>query len=496
MKKIHIYILSIVALAGMISISSCTKELGELNIDPNNSTNATPDQLIGPAVYETLAINLNRSHRLNGDLMQDHVTRIDGDEVHRYVIRPNESDYLWNNWYLKLTNFKDIYNSGEATGSKTYMAIGLICQAWVYSLLTDTFGDIPYSEANRGREGLLTPKFDAQKDIYTDIFAKLDSANNLLKTPTTTLTLDQIKNDVLFGNATSATAYASSWRKFGNSLYLRLLMRVSAKNELVANGMTPADKIRDIAQTNSANYPIFTNNSESAIVKFTGVSPLFSPFYLWRDYDWNGSISLGQFFVNNLKEWGDPRIERWATKSQNVYEGIPSGYEQTKVPEARSTYPVALKTEALLGNIMNYPELQFILAEAALKGYISGSPKTYYDSGVINGITLWGYAVPADYLINPELAWNDSELEDVKMEKIMTQKYYDMFFTDFQQWFEYRRTGKPTLPKGEGLRNNGEMPSRLYYPIFLQSLNGANYNAAVAAMGSDDLNTKMWWQKN
>ena len=145
---------------------------------------------------------------------------------------------------------------------------------------------------------------------------------------------------------------------------------------------------------------------------------------------------------------------------------------------------------------MNYPELQFLLAEAALKGYITGDPKTYYDNGVNNAITLWGLTVPTDYFNNPALAWNASGTDDAKLEQIQAQKYYTLFFTDFQQWFEYRRTGHPYLPKGPGLQNDGLMPSRLKYPVYVQSLNSANYNAAVAAMGGpDDLNTKVWWNK-
>jgi hypothetical protein len=493
MKKLKLYT-AFLLLLSILAATSCKKELEELNVNPNNSTNATPDQLIGPGLYEMLTVNLNRSHRINGDFMQVHVPRIDGDDLHRYVIRPNESDYMWNNWYLRLTNFKDIYNSAEVLQSNAYKGISLILQAWTYSLITDTYGDAPFSESNMGKERILSPKFDTQRDIYAGIFTALDSANTLLKTPGT-LTLDQIKLDVLYGRSVDANTYALNWRKFGNALFLRLLMRVSAKPDAIANGKSAADKIKEIAESNKSNYPLFANNEESAILRYTGVAPVLTPFALWRDYDWNGTISLSQFFVNNLKEWSDPRLTKWATVFNGSYEGIESGYEVTKVPDARSTYPVGLKTEPLLGNIINYPEVQFILAEAALKGYISGDPKTYYETGVNNAITMWGYTVPANYLSTPDIMWDPAISFDLKMDKIMLQKYYTLFFTDFQQWFEYRRTGHPVLPKGPGLRNNGEMPSRLYYPVYLQSLNRANYNAAIAAQGPDDINTKVWWDK-
>ena len=81
------------------------------------------------------------------------------------------------------------------------------------------------------------------------------------------------------------------------------------------------------------------------------------------------------------------------------------------------------------------------------------------------------------------------------MEQIHLQKYYALFLVDLQQWFEYRRTGHPILPQGPGLQNNGEMPSRMTYPVYVQSTNPTNYQLAVAAQGPDAINTKVWWQK-
>jgi hypothetical protein len=147
---------------------------------------------------------------------------------------------------------------------------------------------------------------------------------------------------------------------------------------------------------------------------------------------------------------------------------------------------------------MNYSEYQFILAEAAAKGWIAAPAEGYYKNGVLSGITLWSptYAVPIDaYLTAADLTWNEAASLDQKMEMIHLQKYYSLFGTDFQQWFEYRRTGHPILPKGAGLVNGGVMPARLQYPVYVQSSNPDNYQAAVAAQGPDAINTMVWWQK-
>jgi hypothetical protein len=469
-----------------LMLISCTSDFPEINTNPNTSVAATPESLLAPAIHNVVTRNQDRAMRIGNELMQVHVTTVDTREFHRYQIRPSESDYMWRNWYLQLTNIKDIYKNAEftkQTGYQTFMGISLILDAWVTSMITDMYGDVPYSDANKGTEGETTPKFDRQEDIYRDLLRKLHEANKLLTTNTNLP--DDIKTmDPLYqGNA-------MLWRKFGNSLYLRLLLRVSGKSSLNA-----AAKIKTIVQDSAASYPVFSTNAESAILKFTTTAPLTSAFYTWRVLDFNGDKGYSEFFINNLNAWGDPRLARWSTLISGVYTGIPSGWSPGQVPEIQSTLLSTLINEPLLGNIMNYAELQFILAEAALKGYITADPKTYYDQGVTNAITHWTLTVPTGHLDKEEIMWDETADLEGKMERIHVQKYYTLFFTDFQQWHEYRRTGHPVLPVGEGVLNEGKMPSRLTYPINVQALNSANYQDAVNAMGGDDINVKVWWNK-
>ncbi|WP_017260023.1 SusD/RagB family nutrient-binding outer membrane lipoprotein [Pedobacter arcticus] len=471
--------------------ASCTDGFKKLSKNPNSSEFALPQALLAPAITDVVAKNMNRSaKRINNELMQVHVLTGDVEgRIFRYDIRKSEADYNWNNWYLQLTNFKNLYTSAEDlykinsnNSNKTYMAISLICQSWVASLLTDTYGDVPYFDANKGKEGVLMPKFDKQEDIYLDIFSKLEQANELLKT-NANLTGELAGSDPIYGGV------ALNWRKFGNSLYLRLLLRVSGKAGTVAT-----DKITEIVQTKISNYPLISNNAESAILKWTGVLPYQSPFQTDRDADWN-ILRLADFFVNNLKNWGDPRIAKWATLSQGEYAGIPSGYPVGASPTPRSAMPLALKIDPLLGNILNYSELQFILAEVAIRGWYNGNAQTHYEAGITNGITLWGASVPSNYLNGIHIKWDNNEGPSSKIEKILLQKYYALFFTDLEQWFEYRRTGYPDLPKGLGLINNQEMPARINYPVYLQSTNRDNYLEAIGRQGADDINTKVWWQR-
>lgn len=502
----------ILAMFGLL-LSSCTKDFREINTDPNNIPNALPQQLLAPALVSTLTYNMIRNRNFNNELMQVTVNMSDAEgQVFRYDYRSNWSDYLYNGWYSELTNFKDVYklasDTTTANYNTSYMGISLICQSWIYSLLTDTYGDIPYFESNKAKKedgGIMEAVFDKQKDIYLDIFKQLEQANILLSAGTA---ISTSSDPVYYGNV-------SRWRKFGNSLYLRLLLRVSGKAEVTSDVIA---KIKEIVDDPST-YPVMTSNDESAIIRWTGVSPYTSPLLTVREQDFR-LPGIASFFIDNLVNWNDPRIDiaygtgsptvtnRWAIAPyQGAYQGVPSGYSPGNTPVKKSYFysitnnnstGPTLMTEPLAGMMMNYAELKFILAEAAVKGWITGDAETYYNDGVKNSINLWlpNWPVPVTtYLQAADMQWIPAATLNEKMERIHLQKYYALFLNDLQQWFEYRRTGYPALPQGSGLRNNGIMPARMTYPVYVQSTNPTNYQVAVAAQGPDVISTQVWWQK-
>ncbi|KIA96422.1 hypothetical protein OC25_01300 [Pedobacter kyungheensis] len=508
----------------MTTLSACDKDFQEVNIDPINILSTTPDKLLAPALVNTLTPGMIRNRNFNNELMQVTVSISDGDgTVFRYEYRNTYSDYLWNAWYVQLTNFKDVYKLAGKPGmeNKSYQGISLVCQSWVYSMLSDTYGDIPYFHSNEGSTGVLEPVFDKQQDIYLDIFKKLEEANTLLaEGKAITPSSDPIFNGDI-----------AKWRKFCNSLYLRLLLRVSGKAEVSAQVIA---KIKEIVDTNPVNYPIMTANTESATLKWTGLTgtdPFVNPYVNGIRVQDFRSPAIGSFFIDHLRDWADPRIDistangyannginrlGIAQGSTGGFKGVPSGYlvgsgvvkesyfysyDQTSSSVAIAAR--SLQQSALTGILMNYAELQFILAEAAVKGWINGSAETYYNTGIANAINYWVPSFPTtissskftDYVTNADIDWNNTLSTDEKMEQIHLQKYYALFLVDMQQWFEYRRTGHPVLPKGPGLRNGGVMPARMVYPVYVQSANPTNYQKAVAGQGADVISTQVWWQK-
>jgi hypothetical protein len=510
MKKYFNKISVVLLILAFVS-QSCTKDFEEINTNPNTSPFALPQQFLAPALINSVTTSQLRNRNFNNELMQVTVDISDADgKVFRYDYRNTWADYTWNNFYAQLTNFKDLYRAAEdpVNYNQSYMGIALVSQAWLYASLTDIYGDIPYSEALMGRDSnLFEPKFDTQKDIYLGLFEKLEEANTRLKAGTAI----EGGSDPLFNGS------VAKWRKFGNALYLRLLMRIAHKAETSDFVLA---KIKEIAETNTAAYPMMSSNDDSAILKWTGNAPLNNPYISVRQQDFRAP-SIGSFFIDNLVDWNDPRINiplygsnginRWRIATTGgQYIGVPSGYAPGEDHSKKSyfysndQYNESLQNEPLTGMIMNYAELQFILAEASLKGYINKVPSTYYKAGVLSAITLWipTWPVATDvvtnvdgYLANADMAWDDANTFEEKMQKIHLQKYYALFLTGFEQWFEYRRTGYPKLPIGAGLKNNGEMPSRMTYPVYVQSTNPTNYKLVVQNQGADNISTKVWWQK-
>ena len=139
--------------------------------------------------------------------------------------------------------------------------------------------------------------------------------------------------------------------------------------------------------------------------------------------------------------------------------------------------------------IFPYSEIEFIKAELEWKVGNHTAAKTAYEKAVKAAIEQWGLTMPATYFTNTNAAYNGT------LARIMLQKYYGLFFVDYQAWFEYRRTRFPVLPVEAGMLNGGVMPSRFQYPISVRISNPEKYQEAVTGMGGDNINSKVWWER-
>ncbi|MEO9022142.1 MAG: SusD/RagB family nutrient-binding outer membrane lipoprotein [Ginsengibacter sp.] len=463
-------------------ISSCTKNLDELRKDPEAVAKAIPASFLSNALYTATSTLVTQGHTINDQLMQVSVLKQNDNEIHRYIILPNNYTSAWTPLYKPLVNIEEMIKSARSTNDPNYESIGLTLKSWILSNITDIYGDVPFTEALRGVEAITTPKFDPQKQIYDSIFVYLERANNgyVLNKP--------LGGEDLLFNATSSAANMMKWKKFTNSLRLRLLMRVEKK------GAEYTNQIKMIL-SDPSKYPMMQNVSDGAALYYTGITPFLNPFFGYRDFDFNQKLQYSAFFIDYLKGVDDPRLPVIATKtSGGEYLGVPTGYptsQQSVISNTSySTYQPDLKSNDKMGSILQYAEVEFLLSEAALKGYSSDDPKVHYDNGIKASMNYWGItSIPSDFLNNPEIAY------DGTLEQIMTQKYFALFGNGFDQWFEYRRTGFPVMVPGPEMANDGMMPSRIPYPLIESIYNLDNYNQAVTQMGGDDINVKVWWQK-
>lgn len=476
--------------------ASCKKSFEDLNTDPNRPKQITPGVMLGQMQYRIVNSNVQGARNFTQELMQVDAPRAStgGAGLHRYIVNPGAA--VWSDYYSYLTDIEDIYAIADNLKENNYKAIALVYKCWAYSILTDLYGDVPYSQATKATVGTFQAAFDKQKDIYIQILKDLDAANMLFDdTKALTYGGDLVYN----ANALSGgkNIGIQKWKKFCNSLKLRLLLRILKRNAEVNVNEQISVIIGD-----AAKYPVFTANTDEAILRYPGSFPYFNPFFNARQLDWREGTYYTKFFLNKMNTDSDPRRAIWSTtvnvNSVNVYQGIESGYPTTTeyLVNKNSSYSDGLKTLPQLGIMMTYAEIEFIKAELALKGFTTGkTAKQHYESGITSSMLQWGATMPSGYLQQAGVLYNSAATAEQQLEQIMLQKYYAYFFVDYQSWFEKRRTGYPVLPRGAGIPVENNFPNRVPYPTYLQSLNPQNLAAAVASMGGDRSDIKVWWDK-
>jgi hypothetical protein len=473
----------------LLSINACTEKFDELNIDPNNPTTIGSQYLFPYAVEKSVDRywgGNTRFERLNLDgamLWIQYLARnIYSNEGDNYGITPTFYNNTWKSLYNDgLVNFQRIINESGTTGktpNKNYEGVALVMRSWVFSLLTDLYGSIPYTDALKGTDSspVYTPSYDSMDKVYAGLLNDLKIANEKLTVGGPSVTGDIIYNgDIL------------KWKKFANSLRLRLANRQSAKKSAESRAI-----MKEIL-ADATKFPIFTSNADNALLANTAVRPSNNEWHevmiIGSRTDWNISKTL----VDKLSALGDTRLGVFANRNKaNTYEGVPNG-----LPDAIAT--TYLSTGSVLGDyftrantpsvIMTYSELQLILAEAAFDGDIDGVPSDYFKKGVDASFAQYSLATPADYL---------KTVGTISKEKIIEQKWIALFGQGVEAWTEYRRTGFPKFAPRDPravFENDGIVPTRLPYPTTEYSLNKAKLDEGIKITGTDNMKTKLWWSE-
>lgn len=359
------------------------------------------------------------------------------------------------------------------------LAIIEIMEVYTYSLLVNTFGNVPYAGASGSglkSEALnpdnLVPQYDDAAAIYDDLFTRLDKAISQLKTGADS-----------FGSADLIyKGNVASWLKFANSLKLRMAMTLADVNS------TKAKSIAEAAVTAG----VFKANSDNAALVYLSTTPNTNPIWVGLIQSSREDYVASNTMMDMLKASNDPRITLYYTKDNaGGYSGGIYGRSNAYITYSKAG--AAMTATTTPGVLLSYDEIAFYLAEAAARGYsVGGTAESFYNAGITASILYWGgtAAAATTYLTEPTVAFATAT-GSTPLQKIARQKYLALFNRGLEAWTEYRRFDYPTFNKPP--IPQGDFPLRYTYPNSEQNANINNYAAAAAAIGGDKLTTKVFW---
>lgn len=548
--------ITIITMACALFFASCSDEYMEnMNTDPSKAATIDPNAQLTTAQLQTygdlsmMEIYRNYHYAFTQQLMGCWNTTNYGG---RHTLDNNEMSRIWTSFYTQsLKNIIDAqYRTAEDAEKVNINSVLRIYQVYLMSIITDTYGDAPFSEAGLGfLEGKFNPKYDKQEDIYNAFFLELEDAVNKIDP-----TKDKVTGDLIYAGD------VTKWQQLANSLRLRFAMRISNVN--------PTKAQTEFENALAANGGVITDASSDALIKYMTIAFSFGQ-EAYSDYRGN-SLSqllfgndpannpsyLCSTFFNQLYNSGDPRtfkISRCyydglmsATSPDNrvditqemIEKGIafsprdpgayswepwPTGYDSDICAELAVNNPsvtatMAREVEPKLANnflksdnpgvVMTSAEVKFLMAEATVKKWNVGSAlaEDLYKQGVRAAMDFLtdNYGCTAttdaefDAFIQDKGAFGHTDNQ--KLEAINTQAWILHFTNPAECWANVRRSGYPKLKSpaeygfGQYLTGGTEIPVRLCYPVLESSYNKKSYNEAIERMGgTDNWHSLLWW---
>lgn len=478
------------ALAGslVMSLAACGEDITSINKNPNAPTEVNPEFLFPQGVSSVVGIIGGTTFDMTmTSLWAQHYAKIQYVDEDWYDIRPGTIDAYWSALYAGgLQDLRQAADKATVLGNANKNAPALIMRSWALGVMTDLWGDIPFSQANNGdaADGTTTPKYDAQKDVYAGLLTELKAAS------------DKIGSGSTYGNADPIYhGDMAKWKKFANSLRARDALRLSKRDPATARAQVSA----------ALAAGVFTSNGDGARLVWPGDGTNDAPIYSnQRPPDGKGSRDdhrISKTMVDTLKSLSDPRLDVYAqctpvsvAAGGCEYVGVPNGLTSP------AAIALGLTKTSKIGKVfhdpqgptwlMRYSEVLFIQAEAAARGWISGDAGSLYNAAITASMQEYGISAGAiaTYLARPSVAYASS----TGLTQIALQKWIALFGQGSEAWSEYRRTGVPNLKAGPA----AIIPTvarRLTYPLSEQSFNKANLDAAIAAQGGNALTNRVWW---
>jgi len=538
MKRIN-SIKFLCAAATVFGLASCDKGFVEKNQNPYAFTTVEPSILLSSGERFVSA----GSWEVEGTIAQQFVNAYNSGATIGYQFNnlngaETYNNTRWNQMFnqpngaLRLLDRALELAKGDPNKANLLQMIRIL-RAMNYMILVDSYGDVPYSEANKAYTGtavsILTPKYDKGADIYTDLYKELKEARAALTTTASAANTGvAVNTDIIYGTSitsTSAAVQIPKWQRFAGSLMLRLGMRYSKSDATKAQAIV-ADALSGpgvmAATADDAFIPFNATDGNPLNAGPRGTNPF--NYYLYEP------------FVNQLKNTRDPRGKYIAAYYQNPNTiggtpqdtvlanqfGFPLGYDNLTIT-TKADYKGAAQAGAgfrysqlnynSFGSntapifVCTYAQTQLLLAEARLRGWIAtGTTDNYYATAIRSNMDRFASypnaaAIPAlnydSYMRQASVALTGDFNTDLA--KINTQYWVVSLGNTAEVFANFRRTGLPALtpnPYGTPLpASTGGFARRMPYPSIERSANAASYNAAVASMGGDDVTQRVFWDK-
>ncbi|MGJ8590953.1 MAG: SusD/RagB family nutrient-binding outer membrane lipoprotein [Aquaticitalea sp.] len=468
----------------LLFASSCTKDFEDINTNPNAPVTVQPSLLLRQVIYN-FGDEMSYESFVAGDLLSQHRTAIDFNLFDRHALKsPQLGGNPWPIFYTNLRDNEIILNQSRTVETfRVYEGPALILKAYMASGLTDLFGDVPYFQAFNGVNGVVTPVYDKQEDIYLAEGGILDNLDKGIAAINAYSGSTPLEGDILFNGDLQA------WVRFANSLKIKHLLRISDKIDV---------SLQLQAIFDGGNY--ITTNSQNAIFNFTNTRPNSFRLAQLRIGDFNNFV-LSETMEDILTNLNDTRIGEFfrpfSNSTSGEYNGLLNGINASETSIALSDYSVAgtafrEDTSTLDANFITAWEVKFALSEAAARNLITADAQNLYETGVTQAFEYWNTDLPADYLIGPA-AYNATGTTPIQ--QIVTQKWIASILNSYEGWVEYRRTGFPELRTISASLNDNLIPIRMPYPAEEEALNAENYGVAAASTNNNSINSPVWWDE-
>lgn len=499
----------------LLVFGSC-KDFEEININPNNPAVVPPEMLLPPIISGAVSTMTASGGSRAGQFVQ-HIAYLGGtsEEDGRYNLTGASFREEWNGAMRLIKDVNQLRHLAQENELPHYEAVALICKVHILSVMSDAYGDIPYSEAGMGDvAGLEFPNYQSQQDVYGLMLDDLEQANQLLKNADPSLTINR---DILYNGSMSA------WRKFANALKVRILMRQSAKVDV---GVAIATIFN-----NPAEYPLFESVEDQAALVYNNNADLYRWFILNPPSDgsgvnFDGNDRVSEMMVNMLQEKADPRLKIYAAPTKNSYNAHRTNAAVPYVYRGQQVGLSSLEQNALyqqtgfnkddfsvLGKrirkenrafLFTYSELLLLKAEAIAGGMgVQGDAATVYLEGIEASLAKWPQTGQASEEETPYISEVDAARflsrgdvalqEATALQQIAEQQWIDAFLNGYEGWASWRRTGYPLLKPGPSVL--AAIPVRYVYSDNEQNnpnlIKWLNENAG-GVMPTH--NTKVWFQ--